>query len=60
MFAFFVMTFEPYKILICPAPRNDGLYLGFVKNWQERVEKRLFISFKFWESPSTFYMYLFI
>ena len=58
-FAFCVTMFEAIEIQTCSEPQNDRLNLSFVKDnhvlgkkWLERVGKWLFISRKFWESPS--------
>ena len=57
--AFFVITFEPTKIMTCLAPQNDRLNLSLVKYIQVIAQKRPevvpkwpFSIRKFWETPS--------
>ena len=40
IFVFFVITFEPTKIMTCLAPQNDRLNLSLVKYIQVIAQKR--------------------
>ena len=52
-FVFFVITFDPIKILTCSAPQNDRLNLSFVKDINLDGEKMTINSRKMLITRST-------